>query len=365
MDEPANEGQTKQEKFLEAYHGYILVKILIIVGLLVTVFLVAGYAITLGGREIGFLESYRLLWNHIMGVEYEFRSEDWFKDTILWQLRAPRVLGAIMAGFGLAVCGCVMQSITHNPLADPYTTGMSSGAVFGVSVGIVFGFTINTTHGDLALMLNAFVFSLFPAVLMILIANKGSRSSATIILAGVAVSYIFGSLSTITMMFAEDYKIYSAYLWQLGTLERISSEMLPIMFIGVAVCSTLIYMFSKQLNLLYLGTGTASTLGLDVGTFRAIMIIITSILVATVISFTGVIGFAGLVAPHIMRRFISSDNRYLIPSAGLLGAALLLVCDTIGRVAFLPTELPVGVVMAFVGGPIFLWIIITSRKGVL
>ena len=157
--------------------------------------------------------------------------------------------------------------------------------------------------------------------------------------------------------------IRSAYLWQLGTMERVTSQMLPLMAAGVAVCSVVIYVFSRQLNLLYLGTGSASTLGLDVSTFRTIMIVITAVLTATIISFTGIIGFVGLVAPHVMRRFVSSDNRYLIPSSGLLGAAFLLACDTIGHSPAIGIDVPVGVIMSFVGAPIFLYIIVRSKKG--
>ncbi len=363
MDSSANEEKESQTTFIANYRGYLLVKILVIVGLVALVTLVAGYAVTLGGREISFFETYQYLWGHLTNVTYEFKSDDWYKDYIVWNLRSPRVLGAIIAGFGLAVCGCAMQAITRNPLADPYTTGMSSGAVFGVSVGMVFGFTLKSTFGDVALMFNAFVFALIPAVFIILVSNGKNRSPATIILAGIAISYLFSSLSTITMMYASEATVQSSYLWQLGTLERITVDMLPIMFIGVAICSIVIYLMSRQLNLLYLGSGSASTLGLDVSTFRTIMIIITAVLSAAIIAFTGVIGFIGLVAPHIMRQIISSDNRFLIPSAGLLGAALLLVSDTIGRTAFLPTQIPVGVIMSFIGAPIFLYIIVRSKRG--
>lgn len=354
---------SSSEDFVDKYYSYIFLKIVIIVGLVITVFLVAGYAITIGAGDVTMMETYNYIFHHIIGTQYEYRSPDWFKDFAIWNIRAPRVFAAIIAGFGLAVCGCVMQSITKNPLADPYTTGISSGAVFGVSIGMVFGFSLGTDFGNLGLMFNAFLFGLIPAIFIIIVASNSGRSAATIVLAGIAITYIFSSLSTITMMFADESTIKKAYLWQLGTMERVTVDMLPIMFFGVLACSIAVYVFSRQLNLLYLGTGSASTLGLDVSTFRSIMVIIVALLTSTIISFTGVIGFVGLVAPHIMRQFISSDNRFLIPAAGLLGGAFILICDTIGRSPTLGWDIPVGVVMSFIGAPLFLWIIIRSKKG--
>lgn len=351
------------EDLFKAYHDYVFIKILIVAVLFALVLLLIGYAITIGGQDIGITEAYGYLWRRIAGATYEFKSPEWFKDSIICDVRSPRVIGAVLVGFGLAVCGCAMQAITRNPLAEPYTTGMSSGAVFGISVGMVFGFTLGSSVGNMGIMMNAFIFGMIPAIFIILVANGRKASPATIILGGVAISYLFSSLSTITMMFADETTLRTAYLWQLGTLERIDAEMLPLLAFGILICSGIIFAFSKQLNLLYLGDGSASTLGLDVGTFRTIMIVATAALTSISISFTGIIGFVGLVAPHIMRQLISSDNRYLIPSAGLLGAAFLLICDTIGRYPGLETELPVGVVMSFIGAPIFLFIIIRSKKG--
>lgn len=335
---------------------------MIVVALLIILFAVTGYAIAIGSKDIGFFETYKYLWNHLIGTSYEYKSEDWFNDYIICEIRSPRVLGAILAGFGLAVCGCVMQAVTRNPLADPYTTGMSSGSVFGISVGLVFGFSIGSSYDNIGVMFNAFIFGLIPAVFIIAVSNGRTRSPATIVLGGIAIMYFFNSLSTLVMMFAPESTIKSAYLWQLGTLERINFDILPLLALGVIACSAVMYAFSKQLNLLNLGNGSASTLGLDVSTFRTIMIVLSAVMTATIVSFTGIIGFVGLVAPHIMRQVISSDNRYLIPSAGLLGAVFLLVCDTICRSSVLPTDLPVGVVMSFIGAPVFLYIIIRSRR---
>ena len=354
---------SSSEEFVEKYHSYIFLKILIIAGLVITVFLVAGYAITIGAGDVSIMETYSYIFNHIIGHQYEYRSPDWFKDYAIWNIRAPRVFAAIIAGFGLAVCGCVMQSITKNPLADPYTTGISSGAVFGVSVAMVFGFTLGTSSGNLGLMFNAFLFGLIPAIFIIIVASNSSRSAATIVLAGIAITYIFSSLSTITMMFADEATIKKAYLWQLGTMERVTVEMLPLMFFGVLACSIAVYVFSRQLNLLYLGTGSASTLGLDVSTFRSIMVIIVALLTSTIISFTGVIGFVGLVGPHVARILIGSDNKLLMPASILTGATMLVVCDIIAK-ASSASPIPIGIMTAMIGGPVFLLLIIKQRKEV-
>ena len=216
LDEAVQSTGSGKDRFIADYRGYLAVKILAVVGILVALLLVTGYAITISGKDVGFLETYGYIWNHITGVTYEFRSPEWFVDYSIFDIRMPRILAAILAGFGLSVCGCVMQAVTRNPLADPYTTGMSSGAVFGVSIGMVFGFSLNSTFGDMGIMFNAFVFGLIPAVFIIAVSAGKTRSPATIVLGGIAISYLFSSLSTIAMMYASEQTIRKAYLWQLG-----------------------------------------------------------------------------------------------------------------------------------------------------
>ena len=346
------------------YRRYLFRKTVIILLMLLMLFIFAGIALTLGGRDIGFFHAYDVIWKHVCGNVYETGSVAWWDDYTVWNYRIPRVLSALVAGFGLALGGVAMQSITGNPLADPFTTGMSSGAMFGVTVALASGFTVTSGLNQYSIMINAFVFGMVPAMVVILIVKYKNRSPATIILAGVAISYFFNSLSTLILMGAEVSTIQDAFLWQLGTLERVTWAELPLMAVIVAVGAMILSRFSGKLNLLSLGNSSAQTLGLDTGTFRMIILLLLALMTAAIISFTGIIGFLGLVSPHIMRTLLGSDNRFIIPAAGLLGATLLLAADTIGRTIILPYIIPVGVVMAFIGAPLFLTLIIKFKRDI-
>jgi iron complex transport system permease protein len=346
------------------YHRYRFRKTMVILLLLAVLFIFAGVALTLGGRDIGFFEAYDIIWKHICGAGYEPGSAAWWDDYTVWNYRIPRVFSALVAGFGLAVGGVAMQSITGNPLADPFTTGMSSGAMFGVTVALASGFTLTFEPSEYSIMINAFVFGMVPAVVVVLVTRYKKQSPATIILAGVAISYFFNSLSTLLLARAEESTIKDAFLWQLGTLERVTWVELPLMAAVVAAGTLALSMFSRKLNLLALGNSNARTLGLDTETFRIIILLLLAVMTASIISFTGIIGFLGLVSPHIMRALLGSDNRFILPAAGLFGATLLLVADTLGRTVILPYIIPVGVVMAFMGAPLFLMLIIKFKKDV-
>lgn len=352
------------EALVSDYRQYLSFKILILTVLLVILLAVFGFALTQGSRGVGFIESYQCIIDQILGKEFEVGTEEWWDHFMVWNIQMPRAMSALVVGAGLAVCGCVMQAITRNPLADPYTTGMTSGAEFGVAVAMVMGFSIGQNIGQYGLIVNAFVFGMVPALFIIAVTRFKTESPATIILAGIAISYLFNAMTTLLLLGADAATIQEVYLWQLGTLEKINWNELTIMAVAVAIGIVFMFSMSKNLNLLSLGTGSASTLGLDVGTFRVIMLLVISLVTATIVSFSGIIGFLGLVAPHMMRMIIGGDNRFTIPSAALAGAAILLIADTVGRTIVLPYTIPVGVVMSFIGAPIFLALIIKMKREV-
>lgn len=345
----------------EGYHRYILRKLFFIIGCCVLVIIAAGVAATLGGRDIDFFEVYRLIFDHIGGATYPLNTTQWWDDYIVWNVRLPRIVMAILAGAGLAVGGAAMQSIVKNPLADQYTTGVSSGAVFGAILALVMGMAV-TGLAQYGVVLNAFLFGLVPVGVMIFVSKLSNTSPATMILAGVAISYLFSSLSTIILVTSDAEDVAAAYLWQIGTLKNAVWSNLPLMFIITVIGSIFLYLTSRQLNLLLLGDDSAKSLGLDVDNYRLLSLGIISIMAASIISFTGIIGFVGLAAPHIVRMFLGGDNKFIIPASMAFGSALLLTADITARTIVSPGELPVGIIMSFVGGILFLLLIIRNRK---
>lgn len=287
---------------------------------------------------------------------------DKMKDYLIVDYRLPRIVVGIITGAALAVAGATMQSILKNPLADPYTTGVSSGAGFGATIAITAGISI--TAGSYAIVLNAFVFSLIPTAIIIAVSKLKNASPTTMIMAGIAVMYIFNAMSTVFKLWADPDNLAAVYRWQVGTLTGQTWDTVPLMF-GVTLAGTLIIMFlSRELNVLSSGDENAKALGVDADKLRIFCLTVVALVSAVVVSFTGLIGFVGLVAPHIVRLFIGPDNRYLIPASALFGAALLIIADLVGRTILAPTILQVGVVTSFLGGPLFLWLIIRRNSGV-
>ena len=362
MSESTAEAAEKQG-LRDEYRRYTVHKILFVAGLAATIILVSGYALTLGDRSIGFWQVYEVLIDHLAGAQYEPGSSSWWDDYIIWNVRLPRILVAAVAGAGLAVGGAAMQTAVRNPLADPYTTGISSGAVLGVSVALVLGFSLNSSTGSYGIVINAFVCGLIPAVIIILISRFTATSPATLILAGIAMSYLFNALSTLLLVGASAETIQEAYLWQIGTLQNVTWNDLPIMFWITLVGSLFLMGATKKMNLLSLGDDNAKSLGLNAENFRLIVLVLLSVMTAAVIGFIGIIGFIGLVSPHIVRLILGTDNRYVLPASAFFGATFLLLADLIARTVISPGEIPVGVVMSFLGAPIFLALILHNKKG--
>lgn len=357
MTEDAGKADLKED-----YHRYVMRKALFTTAVLASIFIISGVALTLGGRDISFTQAYGIIWDHLTGNIPAKGTEAFYDDYAIWNVRLPRIIVGIVAGACLAVGGAAMQSAVKNPLADPYTTGISSGAVFGVSVAIVLGFGLGTSIGMYGLVLNAFIFGMVPATVIILISRFTHSSPATLILAGVAMSYLFNAASTLLLIGTSSEKLQEAYLWQIGTLENVNWDYVPVMAIITIVGTIFMLLVSPKLNLLTTGDASAKSLGIDPETFRMVILAVLSVMTASVVGFVGIIGFIGLVSPHIVRTIIGADNKYLIPASALFGAAFLLIADLISRLIIYPGSIAVGVVMSFIGAPIFLALIIRSRK---
>lgn len=304
--------------------------------------------------------TYEIIWNHICGNGYPVRSVEWWADRYIWNTALPHILAAILAGASLAVCGVMMQSIMSNPLADPYSTGISSGACLGAVTAIIVGATMSSVSGEFGIVTNAFIGALIPAVLIIILSQRIRMSPATLILLGTAISYFFNSMITYLMVTTDADTLQNAYMWQIGSLDGIGWNSIWIMAVVTIIGSAIVMLNAKKLNVMTLGDNSAKSLGIDVQTFRTACLVLMAFMTASIISFTGIIGFVGLVAPHIVRLIIGSDNRYVIPISMTFGAFLLLLADYL---TLYLSNIPVGVIMGIIGAPVFfIFILWNTRK---
>ena len=282
-------------------------------------------------------------------------------NTIVWSLRLPRITMAIVAGAGFAVSGAAMQGILRNPLVSPFTIGISSGAGFGASLAIVLGVGF-VESGKYLIIGNAFFFSLLSACLVYGVARLKGVSPETLILGGIALMYLFSASTSMLQYMANEHQLQGVVFWLFGSLASATWHNLAIVALVLLICLPFLMKFSWDLNALATGDEVAMSLGINASRVRLIIMLLSSLITATIICFTGIIGFVCLVAPHITRMIIGSDHRFLIPFASIVGALLLLAADTVGRTILAPTELPVGIVTAFIGVPMFLYLLITKRR---
>lgn len=222
----------------------------------------------------------------------------------------------------------------------------------------VFGGALGSWYG----VIGAFVFALIPVAIMIAITKMKDASATTMVMAGIGIMYIFNAITTMMMMSSNSQTMQAIYNWQVGTLDLLAWEQLPVLLGVVAVGIVISMVISGKLNVLATGDESAKAMGIDADKMRIWCLILVGVVSASVVAFTGLIGFVGLVAPHITRLFIGSDNKFLIPAAGVFGGMLMIVADAVGRMILFPEVVQVGVIMSFIGGPVFLALLLGSKK---
>ncbi len=343
--------------FRASYLSSVRKKAIFILICLAVCIVLATYSAMLGSYPISPSEVYTTIWNAITGHP----QPDPTVAHIVLDLRLPRILGAIVCGFALAVCGTVMQSMMKNPLADPYTMGISSGAGFGAALAIILGIELVSGGG---IIINAFVFAIIPAMVILFLSRFRRATPTMMILCGISLMYLFNAMTQLFMLVADPEDLATVYNWTVGTLDSIDLGELVLVFIVAVAGSLYVQYMANRLNVMGIGDDSAKTLGVDVDRQRLVMLLVITLVAASVVSFTGVIGFVGLVSPHIARLVIGADNRYLIPAAGIFGSVLLLASDIVARTIAAPTILPVGVITACIGGPLFMYLILRSSKEV-
>jgi len=288
-----------------------------------------------------------------------FTNIDDNTHIIINQIRFPRFLLAVVAGAGLSASGCVFQGILRNPLADPFTLGISGGSAFGASVAFIFGLTaISWIFLPLAAFAGALIAIFFVYILNI---KKGFDSSS-MILSGVVASYIFSSGVMLIFAISSSDKLFSAFMWLMGNLSSFDERLLTPVSIAIVLGIIILCFFGNVINVITLGEQKASSLGINTARTVKYIFLLSSLITASAVSCCGVIGFVGLMMPHIMRRFVGNDHRVLIPASALAGAIFLPICDTLSRLMFSPVELPVGVITSIVGGIFFIILLIKPGR---
>lgn len=285
-------------------------------------------------------------------------------DQIVWQLRLPRVLGAAATGAGLAICGAVLQSLTRNDLADPYLLGISGGAAVGAVSVIVLGVSVAGLISATMITLGAFVGALVSMVLVLALATgrSGALPPGRTVLAGVAIGQICVAYTSFVVIMSGDHDAARRVLsWTLGSLAGLRGGSTLFLCIVVVLAIVLIMAFAADLDAFAFGEASAGSLGVSITTTRWTLLVGTALLTASLVAFTGAIGFVGLVVPHVVRLIWGPLHRRLLPLSALLGAILLVWADTIARSLISGQEIPIGVVTAVVGAPVFAWFL--RREG--
>ena len=333
-------------------------RIAFIVAALIAAIALIAFSITLGSSGLTPSEVYKALVKSIFPDMFPEITQKTMNIVMI--VRAPRVLMATFGGAALAIGGCITQSLLKNPLATPYTLGVSSGAGFGAALVILFGFGITGTYIDA--IASAFIFSLIPIAVVILASRRRNMTPMTIVLCGVAMSYVFSASNTIFQFFGEASAVKSVVFWMVGDLNEILLWNIPYVAIPFIVIFIITMLLSKDFNIMRMGDDTATSLGINVRMMRTLGLLLSCLITAIVVSFTGCIGFVCLLAPQISKIFVGNEMQYLLPASALLGACLLSVADIIAKTIYAPIMLPVGAVTALVGGPILVLLLLNSAK---
>ncbi|TDS98513.1 iron complex transport system permease protein [Erwinia rhapontici] len=288
-------------------------------------------------------------------------------DSRLWQIwftiRLPRVLLAVMVGGALALSGCVMQGLFRNPLADPGLLGISCGAALAVAISIVLSFSLPGVLKLYQPLLAAFIGSLAVTLVIFLLSRQGQTGLSRLLLVGIAINALCSAAIGVLSWISNDQQLRQLSLWAMGSLGQAQWPVVLVCASVVLPCMVLVQRLATRLNLLQLGEEEAHYLGVDVPRTQRYLLVLSAFLVASAVAVSGVIGFIGLVVPHLMRFCLGGDHRWLLPSSLLSGAILLLLADTLARTVVAPAEMPVGLLTSLIGGPWFLWLILRRRGG--
>ncbi|MDG9759924.1 MULTISPECIES: FecCD family ABC transporter permease [Pseudomonas] len=323
---------------------------LLLLGLSVLLALSCSVSLGFGAAQVPLERVLAILGQHLFGIVPE-PAVSLGQDSIVWQLRAPRVLLGALVGAGLALVGTALQAVTRNPLADPHLLGVSSGAAFGAVVVVLY---LGEFAGLLSLPLAAFAGALGSMLLVLAIASRSGRlESDRLLLAGVAVSFVMMAASNLLLYLGNPHAASSVLFWMLGGLGLARWELLWLPALCLALALAVLLGLGRALNALMAGEQSAVSLGLEPRRVRLLVFVVASLLTGVLVSLSGAIGFVGLMLPHVARFLVGAEHRRVLPVAALLGALFLVWVDVAARTWLAPQDLPIGIVTAAIGGVFF------------
>ena len=317
--------------------------------ILLLLLIIVIFSLKSGEVKISYQEIFKILFSDRTGG---------INSSVIVDIRLPRVLIALIVGAGLAVSGAVFQSILRNPLAEPYTLGISGGACFGVALAnLILGFKFS-----FLIPLAGWLGALAAVLIVYLLSLRRNFTTISLILSGVVINFLFSSLVLVMFAFIRSNRVQSMMLWLMGDLSSSSLSSVKIGYAIILPAILIVVLLSRRLDILSLGDEKAHSLGVDVKKYKKVFYILASIITGTAIALSGVVGFIGLLIPHLMRKIFGTLNRTVIVLSTLSGAAFLLLADTFARIIISPLELPVGVVTGLVGGVFFIAVLILGKE---
>jgi iron complex transport system permease protein len=335
---------------------------LIVIILTVVLTLTIILSLNVGYAQIPFSTVLKILAKRMpfVGNLVDLSNVPYVEETIIIQIRMPRIIAGALVGAALATAGVMFQGIFKNPMADPYILGVSAGAAVGASLAIVLRIGV-TLMGVSAVPILAFVGSLIAVFVVYNISRVGPRVPVTsLLLSGIAVSIFLSAIVAVLQVIAGE-KLQIIVFWLMGSFSYVEWKdvwpILPLICLGTVAT----YFYARDLNILALGEETAQHLGVDVERVKKLLLIFGSLVTAAAVSVSGLIGFVGLIIPHMTRIVIGPDHRILLPTSLIVGATFLVICDAVARVIVSPVELPVGVITALSGGPFFIYLLRKKR----
>lgn len=351
--------QKNQEALVQKTPLYLILILVLSLGLIFSVLL----AVTFGSSPIPFSDVYRVILNQLFGIGDDAVYGTGPLHDIIIYIRLPRLILAVAVGMGLAVCGVVMQAIVKNPLADPYILGVSSGASLGATVAIMLGIGSFLGSNFVGVMGCAGAFGI--SLLVMLVANIGSPSnSVKLLLAGMALSSVCSAFSSFVVFFAHDREgMMSITYWLMGSLAGANWGNIAVILPLVILCVFFFITQYRVLNLMLLGDEVSITLGTDLHKYRNVYLLVTSLMIGFIVYASGMIGFVGLIIPHVVRILVGTDHKKLIPISCLMGAILLVWADVLCRVMIKGTELPIGILISMIGAPCFIYLMAKKSYG--
>ncbi|TYA10501.1 iron ABC transporter permease [Paenibacillus faecis] len=342
--------------------GLYFAMIFVLIGMIL---LSAVYSVSIGQVHIPFSQAMEILLHamtngHLGSLEH-IESESYL--NIILQVRAPRVIFALLIGIGLSLCGTVMQAVVQNPLADPYILGISSGASLGATFAILVGFGSGAFLSQFGIAFGAFAGAMITSLAVLVLSSIGGKAtSVKLVLSGVVVGALCGSFSSLIIYFANNTEgIKTVTFWSMGSLASSSWEKTPIMAVVVLLGCAMFLFQHRVLNTMLLGDEAAVTLGINLSGYRKLYLVATALITGTMVAYAGMIGFVGLIVPHICRGLFGADHKRLMPGTLLLGALFLIWADILSRTLIHNVELPIGIITSVIGSPLFIYMIV--KKG--